>query len=105
MATKVNKDRQRLLRHLDHQHKEPRWFHFLPLMLVLGFVPLIVRARVTELTEMEQFIFNGSLIHVDFFHYYKSVVYAWLSLMALGVLLYLHYYGIRTIEKRAGMYR
>jgi O-antigen ligase len=99
MAHKPNKQRQRLLRHLDHQHKEPRWFHFLPLLLVLGLTPLVVRARVTELSEMERFIFNGASFHVDFFHYYKSVVFTWLSVIALAVLLYLHYYGIRTIQK------
>lgn len=96
-------DRKRRLRHLANRGKEPHWLYFLPLMLIVGFVPLIVRARVTPLTEMEQLMFNQQTAFVDVFHYHKSVWFILLTLAAGLVLAYLHYEGIRMLEKRRWM--
>ena len=99
----MSKERARRLRHLANRNKEPHWLYFLPLMLVLGFVPLIVRTRVTALTEMEQFIFQGIPFHVEVFHFYKSVWFVTLTLLSGLCLAHLHYLGIRMIEKRKWM--
>ena len=99
----MSKERAKRLRHLENRHKAPHWLYFLPLMLVLGLVPLIVRARETPLTEMEQFIFQGRQAHVDVFHYYKSLWFVLLTLLSGLSLAHLHYLGIRTIEKRRWM--
>ena len=99
----MSKERARRLRHLENRNKEPHWLYFLPLMLVLGFVPLIVRARVTPLTEMEQFIFQGRQAHIDVFHFYKSLWFVLLTLLSGLSLAHLNYLGIRVIEKRRWM--
>ena len=99
----MSRERARRLRHLENRNKEPHWLYFLPLMLVLGFVPLIVRARVTPLTEMEQFIFQGRQAHIDVFHYYKSVVFVVLTVLSGLSFAHLNYLGVRLIDKRRWM--
>ncbi len=93
-------NRKRRLRHLANRDKEPHWLCFLPLMLILGLVPIIVHARLTPLTEIEQIIFQGQSFHIDFFHFYKSVWFVVLTLLSVVSLAHLNYLGIRTLSKR-----
>lgn len=92
-------DRKRRLRHLAQRGKEPHWLHFLPLMLIVGWVPLVMRARETTLAPAERFLFAQASSYVDVFHYYKAFWFVFLTILAGLSLWWLHYQGIRLIRK------
>ena len=97
-------DRKRRLRHLANRGKEPHWLFFLPLMLIVGWVPLVMRARETTLAEAERFLFSQALTYVDVFHYYKAFWFIFLTVLAGLSLWWLHYQGIRLIQKERWMW-
>lgn len=58
----------------------------IPLLIIIGFVPLIVYAKIIELTPLEERNWTGGAYHLDFFNYYKSV---WLVVLTIVLFLIL----------------
>lgn len=44
----------------------------IPLLILIGFVPLIVYGKIIKLTSYEEMNWTGGIYHVDFFSWYKS---------------------------------
>jgi len=69
--------------------KTMEYILLMPLMMLVMFVPLIVRARLLELEGLELDNWTGGSIHLDFFSYYKSLFVIGLSYGAFFLLLIL----------------
>lgn len=58
---------------IDYENKRLSVFYFLPLLLIVGFVPLIVHAKYVDLTGTTQLLYwTGQQQYLDFFSYWKS---------------------------------
>lgn len=67
MNTKNNKSK------LQAQKNQISWIYFIPLLLIVGFVPLIVHGKYINLTGTTQALFwTGQNELLDFFSYWKS---------------------------------
>ena len=73
-----------------HQKITLTWVHILPLLFIVGVVPLLVFAKAVPLTDYEAWLFYQTGFRLDFFSYYKSLyfVLAWLTQGAIMVYLW-----------------
>lgn len=68
----------------------------IPLLFIVGIVPLIVFGKVLEIDGLEEEFWKGGSTHIDFFHYYKAV---WFSVATyIGFIIVLVLYYLRRIE-------
>jgi len=59
-------------------------FFMIPVILLVSFVPLVVYANIRELSGA-QAAFWGRSVHIDFFSYYKSLFFIFLTYVAVAV--------------------
>ena len=74
-----------------HKHRRVRDYelttmHILPLLFILGVVPLIVFGRIVNLTEYENWLFASQDLRIDFFSFYKSVFFV-IAVLIQGLIL------------------
>ena len=69
---------------IDYENKKLSIVYFLPLLLIAGFVPLIVYAKVVNLEGTTQALYwTGQKQYLDFFSYWKSMWVVILTAIAL----------------------
>ncbi|WP_326907810.1 O-antigen ligase family protein [Sedimentibacter sp. MB31-C6] len=76
---------------IDYENKKLSTIYFLPLLLLVGFVPLIVYAKLIDLSGTTQALYwTGQQQYLDFFSYWKS---RWvIVLTAIALLTYIILY-------------
>ena len=76
---------------IDYENKKLSTAYFLPLLLIAGFVPLIVYAKLINLEGTTQGLYwTGQRQYLDFFSYWKSM---WVVILtAIALILYLILY-------------
>lgn len=80
---------------IDYENKKLSVFYFLPLLLIIGFVPLIVYAKYIDLTGTTQSLYwTGQQQYLDFFSYWKS---RWVIVLTAIALIF---YIILYIQKK-----
>lgn len=84
---------------------EIKWYHLLPLMLIVAIVPLIVYLKVVPLTGASFDFWKGTKDNLDFFSYYKGI---WLVIAAsLALCIYvvrLFQVGSLQLKKEMNIY-
>ena len=60
------------------------YWSLIPLLIIIGVVPLIVYAKIIELTPLEELNWTGGVFHLDFFNYYKAY---WLIILTIALLM------------------
>jgi len=70
------------------EYKPLEWYYFVPILLVVGLIPLITFGKVVTLQEIEVVNWKGGETSIDFFSYYKAVFFAIFS-FASAILLVL----------------
>jgi hypothetical protein len=58
------------------EYKPLEWYYFVPILLVVGLIPLITFGKVVTLQEIEVVNWKGGETSIDFFSYYKAVFFA-----------------------------
>jgi hypothetical protein len=69
-------------------HKFVSYWHIwsiIPLIIIIGIIPLIVYAKVVELTPLEERNWTGGTLQLDFFSYYKAY---WLIIFTIILVLF-----------------
>lgn len=61
------------------------YWSLIPLLIIIGFVPLIVYAKIIELTPLEERNWTGGIFQLDFFSYYKAY---WLVVLTIILVLF-----------------
>lgn len=76
---------------IDYENKRLSTFYFIPLLLIAGFVPLIVYAKLIDLSGTTQALYwTGQQQYLDFFSYWKS---RWvIALTAIALIFYIILY-------------
>jgi len=71
---------------IDYENKKLSVVYFLPLLLIAGFVPLIVHAKLVNLEGTKQALYwTGQRQYLDFFSYWKSM---WVVILAAIALIF-----------------
>lgn len=70
------------------EYKPLEWYYFIPILLVVGLVPIITFGKIVNLQEIEVINWKGGETSIDFFSYYKAVFFAIFS-FASAILLIL----------------
>ena len=63
----------------------------LPILFIIGIVPLIVFARILELDGLEKEFWRGGTVHFDFFSYYKAIYFVIASYTGFFIMVALIY--------------
>lgn len=75
-GTKVNKKKDIKIKEptkIDYENKRLPVYYFIPLLLIVGFIPLIVYAKYIDLANTTQALYwTGQQQYLDFFSYWKS---------------------------------
>lgn len=66
-------------------------FHFIPLLFIVGILPLIVFAKYIEIDGVEAIYWRGGNTHIDFFSYYKAIYFIITSYFGIILLLFLRW--------------
>ena len=74
-----------------------------PIILMVGFIPLIVYAKIVELTPLEELNWTGGLYQLDFFSYYKSFWFIILTLVLTLIVILLYCIKKIKIQKASFM--
>lgn len=76
---------------IDYENKKLSTIYFLPLLLLVGFVPLIVYAKLIDLSGTTQALYwTGQQQYLDFFSYWKSRWVIALTVIALIIYIILY---------------
>jgi hypothetical protein len=73
--------------------KDLSWYYLLPILFIVGILPLIVFAKVIEVEGLERINWKGGATSIDFFSYYKSVIFVALSYISVILLALLRLTG------------
>lgn len=73
--------------------KDLHWYYLLPILFIVGILPLIVFARVIEVEGLERVNWKGGATSIDFFSYYKSVIFVAISYLSVILLVLLRLTG------------
>ena len=65
--------------------------YLLPVLFIIAIVPLIVFAKLIEIDGLEAIYWKGGTLHIDFFHYYKSMYFITASYIGGLILLVLYW--------------
>lgn len=81
---------------IDYENKRLSVFYFLPLLLITGIVPLIVYAKLVDLTGTTQALYwTGQQQYLDFFSYWKS---SWVIILtAIALVFYIILYSQKKL--------
>jgi O-antigen ligase len=71
------------------EYKPLEWYYFVPILLVVGLIPLITFGKVVNLQEIEVVNWKGGETSIDFFSYYKAVFFAIFSFTSAMLLVLL----------------
>ncbi|MFW5841655.1 MAG: O-antigen ligase family protein [Bacillota bacterium] len=63
--------------------------YFIPLLIIIGIIPLIVYLNVVQLNTIQSDYWLGHDVHYDFFSYYKALWFSGITFLSLGILLYM----------------
>lgn len=75
---------------IDYEKNKISWYYYIPLLLIVGFVPLIVYGKYVDLTGTTQALFwTDQNQHLDFFSYWKSRWVIFLTAIALVIYIFL----------------
>jgi len=83
----------------EQEHKPLEWYYFVPILLVVGLIPLITFGKVVNLQEIEVVNWKGGETSIDFFSYYKAVFFAMFSFISFLVPIFLTFTGTFKIKK------
>ncbi len=76
---------------IDYEKSKISWLYYIPLLLIVGFVPLIVHGKYVDLTGTTQALFwTGQNQLLDFFSYWKSRWVIFLTVIALIIYILLY---------------
>ena len=85
------------------QIKKPKsfeWIGLVPIFFIVAFVPLIVYAKIIELSPLEELNWTGGgTLQLEFFSYYKALFFVIATLVALVTLIILHFFKVNRIVK------
>lgn len=73
--------------------KDLNWYYLLPILFIVGILPLIVFAKVIEVEGLERINWKGGATSIDFFSYYKSVIFVAISYVSVILLVLLRLTG------------
>jgi hypothetical protein len=73
--------------------KDLSWYYLLPILFIVGILPLIVFAKVIEVEGLERINWKGGATSIDFFSYYKSVIFVAISYVSVILLVLLRLTG------------
>jgi len=73
--------------------KDLSWYYLLPILFIVGILPLIVFAKVIEVEGLERINWKGGATSIDFFSYYKSVIFVAVSYVSVILLVLLRVTG------------
>ncbi len=79
---------------VNFEKKKLQLYYFIPLLLVVAIVPLIMRGKYIELSDVELLNWTGGSNYLDIFSYWKSQWLIWLT--GFGLL----FYTIAYFEKK-----
>jgi len=65
------------------------WYYFIPLLVIIGIVPLIVFGKVLTIEGEEFLHWKGAETNIDFLSYYKSVIFSVMAYISFAVLVML----------------
>jgi len=71
------------------KYQSLEWYYFIPLLIIVGIVPLIVFGKVLTIEGEELLHWKGAETNIDFFSYYKSVIFAVMAYISFIVLVML----------------
>lgn len=69
--------------------KDLNWYYLLPILFIVGILPLIVYAQVIEVEGLERINWKGGATSIDFFSYFKSVIFVAVSYVSVVLLILL----------------
>jgi O-antigen ligase len=84
MAKNKNKRRKS-----KRNYQPLEWYYFIPLLVIVGIVPLIVFGKVLTIEGQELLHWKGAETNIDFFSYYKSVIFSVMAYISFIVLVLL----------------
>ncbi|MCK5388685.1 MAG: oligosaccharide repeat unit polymerase, partial [Candidatus Izimaplasma sp.] len=70
--------------------------YLLPVLFIIAIVPLIVFAKLIEIDGLEAIYWKGGTLHIDFFHYYKSMYF--IAASYIGGLILLVLYWLKKLK-------
>lgn len=73
--------------------KDLNWYYLLPILFIVGILPLIVYAQVIEVEGLERVNWKGGATSIDFFSYFKSVAFVVVSYVSVILLVLLRLTG------------
>ncbi|MBV1758046.1 MAG: O-antigen ligase family protein [Dethiosulfatibacter sp.] len=73
--------------------KDLNWYNLLPILFIVGILPLIVFAKVIEVEGLERINWKGADTSIDFFSYYKSVIFVAVTYLSVVLLFLLRLTG------------
>lgn len=81
---------------LNKTEKSLSNLYLMPVLFIIAIIPLIVFGKVMELDGLEADNWLGGTIHVDFFHYYKSMYF--IASSYIGGLILLVLYWLKKLK-------
>lgn len=76
------------------------WIGLVPILFIIAFVPLIVYAKVIELSPLEELNWTGGgSFQIEFFSYYKALFFIIATIVALICLVILHILKVNRLIK------
>ena len=79
--------------------KDLQWYYLLPIMFIVAVIPLMVYAKLINLDDFEKLNWKGGETNIDFFSYYKSIVFAASVFVSIILLLLLRVSGEVKFKK------
>src|SRR6056297_919306 len=80
-----NKKRKKSTR----KYQTLEWYYFIPLLVIVAIVPIIVFGKVLTIEGEELLHWKGAETNIDFFSYYKSVIFSVMAYISFIVLVML----------------
>ncbi len=87
---------------LEPEKKPLDWYYFIPILIVVAVVPLITFAKEVSLYEIEALHWKGGTKGLDFFSYYKYIIFSVSAFVSVFILLILKFR--RRIELKETKY-
>lgn len=78
----------------EPENKPLDWYFFIPLIFVIAIVPLITFGKEVELYKIEVLHWKGGTKSLDFFSYYKYIVFSIASFLSVLILI-----GLKLLKK------
>jgi hypothetical protein len=76
---------------LEPEDKTLGWYFFIPILIVVGLVPLITFGKKVPLYEIEALHWKGGTTGLDFFSYYKYIIFSVSAFVSVFILILLKF--------------